>query len=675
MQNKIQAIKKIHSSAYALRMIQKAVVLSALLLVAFQADLRAQETNFTKPSWWFGAAAGANFNFYTGSTQQLNYDFRAPLAFHEGKSAALYIAPLVEYHNPASIWGVGLQVGYDSRHSEFDQIILPSNSPADLSTNLSYITVEPSLRLTPFRTGFYLYGGPRIAFNLEKRFTYKQGRNPNFPDQAATPEVKGEFSQVNKTLLSFQIGAGYDIRLSAQANQSQVVLSPFVAYQPYIGQSPRSTETWNISMLRLGAALKFGAGCKRAIPVKVEVVAEPEVQFSVISPQNIPVERRVRETFPLRNYVFFDLGSTELPGRYQRLTKEQVADFKEDQLEVLAPKSLSGRSRRSMIVYYNVLNILGDRMGKNPSSTITLVGSSEKGPLDGQKMAESVKQYLVNTFDINDTRINIEGRDKPKIPSEKPGSTSDVELLREGDRRVSIESRSPSLLMEFQSGPNASLKPVEFNATQEAPLDSYITINVKGAKDAYSSWLLETSDENGRIQNFGPYTQDKIRLPGKSILGTRSEGDYTMTLIGKTKTGNTARKTTQTHLVLWTPAENEQGIRYSVIYEFDESKTINIYEKYLTEIVAPKIPVGALVIVHGYTDVIGDENYNQKLSLARANDVKTILLKSLTNSGRKDVQIDVYGFGEDETLSPFENTFPEERFYNRTVLIDIIPKK
>ena len=72
--------------------------------------------------------------------------------------------------------------------------------------------------------------------------------------------------------------------------------------------------------------------------------------------------------------------------------------------------------------------------------------------------------------------------------------------------------------------------------------------------------------------------------------------------------------------------------------------------------------------------VIGDENYNQKLSLARANDVKTILLKSLSNSGRKDVQIDVYGFGEDEALSPFENTFPEERFYNRTVLIDIIPK-
>jgi hypothetical protein len=39
------------------------------------------------------------------------------------------------------------------------------------------------------------------------------------------------------------------------------------------------------------------------------------------------------------------------------------------------------------------------------------------------------------------------------------------------------------------------------------------------------------------------------------------------------------------------------------------------------------------------------------------------------------VKFEVYGFGEDKTAAPFENKFPEERFYNRTVVIDIIPKK
>jgi hypothetical protein len=39
-----------------------------------------------------------------------------------------------------------LQAGYDSRKGDFDQVITACDCPADLSTDLSYITVEPSLR-------------------------------------------------------------------------------------------------------------------------------------------------------------------------------------------------------------------------------------------------------------------------------------------------------------------------------------------------------------------------------------------------------------------------------------------------------------------------------------------------------------------------------------------------
>lgn len=39
-----------------------------------------------------------------------------------------------------------------------------------------------------------------------------------------------------------------------------------------------------------------------------------------------------------------------------------------------------------------------------------------------------------------------------------------------------------------------------------------------------------------------------------------------------------------------------------------------------------------------------------------------------------DVKFEVYGFGGDQKVNPFENKFPEERFYNRTVIIDIIPQ-
>jgi outer membrane protein OmpA-like peptidoglycan-associated protein len=128
-------------------------------------------------------------------------------------------------------------------------------------------------------------------------------------------------------------------------------------------------------------------------------------------------------------------------------------------------------------------------------------------------------------------------------------------------------------------------------------------------------------------------------------------------------------------MALWTPPTGEEGRRFSVIYEFNDSKSIRIYEKYLTEIVAPLIPHNAKVNIHGYTDIIGTEEFNQQLSLARAKDVEQIIKNALSKSGRKNVEFEVFGFGEDESLSQFDNKLPEERFYNRTVIIDIVPGK
>lgn len=632
-----------------------------------------QEVQYTKPSFWIGAAVGANFNYYRGTTQQLNADLTVPAAFRHGDGMGLYLAPLLEYYRPETRLGVMLQVGYDSRKGSFDDVVTPCNCRAELSTDLAYITVEPNLRFAPFRSNFYLFGGPRLAFSMNKSYTYQQRANAAFPEQQEEPALGGEFDNVHKSLISLQIGAGYDIPMSSQDNKTQFVVSPFISLHPGLGQSPRSIETWTLTTLRAGAALKFGKGTR--IESDKANVAEPEVVFTVHSPKNIPVERRVRETFPLRNYVFFDIGSTQVPERYVLLRKDQVSDFKEDQLEVFAPKHLSGRSERGMVVYYNVLNILGDRMGKNPDATITLVGSSESGPEDARILAETVSTYLTDIFGVNASRITTEGRDKPKLPSEQVGGTLELKLLREGDRRVSIESSSPAMLMEFQTGPDAPLKPVEFNAVQVAPLDSYLSFDVAGAKEAFTSWSLEITDDKGKAQNFGPYTQEHVSIPGKSILGARPQGDFKVAMVGQTKSGKTVRKETAVHIVLWTPDTNEQGMRFSVIFEFNKSTAIEIYEKYLTEVVTPKIPRNGMVIIHGHTDIIGEAENNSELSVARANAVKRIIEKSLANADRTDITFQVYGFGEDESLAPFRNRYPEERFYNRTVIIDVIPGK
>lgn len=648
----------------------KGLIVLALVWLNIQTPIQAQELQYTKPSWWFGVAGGANFNFYEGSTHQLNADFTPPVTFHKGDGIGLFVAPLIEFHRPDTRWGFMLQAGYDNRKAKFDQVTSPCDCPTDLKTNISYITVEPSLRFAPFKSSLYLFGGPRVAFNMDKSFTYQLGINPAYPNQSPTPEVKGDLSDMNKTIISMQVGLGFDIPLSSQNKKTQFVLSPFASFHPYFGQNPRSIETLNITTVRAGVALKFGQGRLIMMPEeKTVVVVEPEVQFSVYAPANVPTERRVREVFPLRNYIFFNIGSTEIPSRYALLKKEEVKNFREDQLEMVTPIDQSGRSKRQMNVYYNVINILGDRMIKNPSTTIVLVGSSEQGAQEGKQMAESVKFYLVDTFGIKASRISTKGQSKPNIPSLQPGGVLELDLLREGDRRVSIESSSPVLLVEFQSGPEA--KSSEIVVLQEAPIESYVVFDVKGANEAFTVWSIQLVDETGKAQSFGPYTQESVSLSSKSILGDKTQGDYKITMTGQTKSGKAVSKETTTHIVLWEPAKIDEGLRYSIIYEFNKSKAISIYEKYLTEVVAPKIPANGTVIIQGHADIIGQDDHNLKLSQARANDVRSIIESALSKAGRNDVKFEVNGYGEDPNHSPFNNKFPEERFYNRTVIIDI----
>jgi outer membrane protein OmpA-like peptidoglycan-associated protein len=639
------------------------LIVVTLLLLSFT-KVNAQE-EYTKPSWMFGVAAGANFNFYSGSTYMLNEGFTPLATFHKGNGVGLFLAPSIEYHRPDSRFGFILQAGYDSRRGSFDQVMTPCDCPADLETKLSYITIEPSLRFAPFKSNFYLYGGPRFAFIQDKSFTYKQGTNPNFPLQEANPDVKGDFSDMNKNIISMQIGLGYDIPLNGTTSKTQFVLSPFVAYHPYFGQNPRDVETWNITTVRAGAVLKFGQG------KLIETPATGEVSFSSTPPTNVATVKVVREVFPLRNYVFFNETSTAIPNRYVILNKSEVKDFKEDQVQFKTPNTVSGRSERQMLVYYNILNILGDRMVKNPNTKITLVGSSENGRQEGIVMAQNIKTYLVTVFEINENRIAVEGRDKPAVPSEQIGGTKELGLLREGDRRVSIESNSPELLMEFQSGKNAPLKPIEIVTGNQNPSNDVI-FDVKGAEETLSFWTLQIIDEKGKTQNYGPYTQEQVSIPRKTIMGNQPEGNYKTIMTGTTKTGKVINQESTMLLTPYVAPVVEESIRFSVIYEFNESKAINIYDKYLTEIVAPKIPQNGTVIITGHTDVIGEVDYNKNLSLARANDVKSILEKSLAASGRTDVKFQVRGEGENEKLAPFENKYPEERFYNRTVIIDII---
>ncbi len=635
--------------------IKKTIICSLLMMLAIS-NTRAQ-------TWWFGVSGAGNLNYLSGTTQRLDNAYFVPKAFHKGTSVRPYGSVLLEY-NSDKIFGFILNAAYDGRGGKFDDVIAPCNCPATLKTNLSYIALEPSLRLNLGNASpLYLFVGPRVAFNLEKNYEYTQLKQT---------DRSGSFSAINKTIFSGQVGLGYDYLISSPGSKTAVVLSPFVSYHPYFGQEPRSIESLSVTTGRAGIALKFGKGGKQKIMVSEAVtVPDREVDFSVRAPKIIPMEREVSETLPLLNYVFFDKESNAIPDRYIKLSNTAAADFKEVQLQNAQTPNTNGRSSRQLNVYYNILNIIGDRMRANPGSSVDLSGASANGPEEGKFFAEEIKQYLTSVFGISESRITTQGRTKPLIPSEQPGATKELVLLKQGDRRVDITSSSPELALEVGGG---MMKPVIIQTKIEDPLDSHLIFNTDGAADLLKSYTIDVTDSRGRVQHFGPYKRDQESISGKTILGANQQGDYTINMNGIAKNGTMVKKEATVHLTRQDEMV-EKGYRYSILFDFDKTKTIASYKKFLTDVVSPLISDGSTVIIHGHTDIIGTEEYNHTLSHDRAMEAEKILEQALSNSGKKNVAFETYGFGEDLSEAPFGNTLPEERFYNRTVVIDISSSK
>ncbi len=230
--------------------------------------LQAQTLQRVKPVWWLGQSGAVNYNTFRGTTQKLNNKFSTPTAFHQGDGFRPYASLLAEYR-PGRTFGGMLNVAYDNRGGEFDEVKAPCDCPANLKTNLSYVTIEPSLRIKPFSIPFYVFAGPVISFNVTNKFTYTQDKQD---------ERRADLSDIKKPVFSGQVGAGFDIPVSAKSNATQFTLSPFASFQSDLGRNPRKIESWSIYTVRAGIALKFGTGkiaAPQVAPVREVVVVAP----------------------------------------------------------------------------------------------------------------------------------------------------------------------------------------------------------------------------------------------------------------------------------------------------------------------------------------------------------------------------------------------------------------
>jgi OOP family OmpA-OmpF porin len=113
------------------------------------------------------------------------------------------------------------------------------------------------------------------------------------------------------------------------------------------------------------------------------------------------------------------------------------------------------------------------------------------------------------------------------------------------------------------------------------------------------------------------------------------------------------------------------SVSSDVLFEFDRADLTPAAQALLAD-VARRITEEAAgpVQIHGHTDSIGDDAYNQGLSEQRAAAVHTALVALV---GRADVTYEVAGFGETQPVAPNENPDgsdnPTGRQQNRRVTI------
>ena len=354
-------------------------------------------------------------------------------------------------------------------------------------------------------------------------------------------------------------------------------------------------------------------------------------------------EVKAKELFPLLNYIFFDENSSEIPVRYNLLNKAETADFDEQKLQ---PDQL--------YIYHNLLNIVGKRM-QGTSSKLTLYGCNSDDGLEKNNLSlsknrvESVKSYLVNVWGIEPERIEISVRNLP----EKYSTRNLIEGKFE-NKRVEMFSNDPKVFDLVELNHRTYL--VNPNAIQVKPhLQS---------KNKIVNWAFTVKQDNNNLyeKKSSEAIPELLSLNLLQNLDFKKLGksDLMLELTAIDERGNKAVPYAKRIPVDFIPSTEKQIEKVSlVLFDFNSS-ALGKKNQLVLDHIKDAFAVTKGIDIKGYTDIIGTDEYNLKLSTQRAKSLN----KTLVDSFGLKIPISVEGLGE---LSPlYDNQIPEGRFYNRT---------
>lgn len=491
--------------------------------------------------------------------------------------------------------------------------------------------------------GFHLLVGPNIGVPVENN--YERGA-----DNVSDASTNGsEMPDMPAMWASIGGGAGYDIPLTPESHK--VWLTPEVMFHyPLTNLSGNEFGDLIVKQLRGAVSLKFDIGPDEA-PAPPPVLASVDIIARGVRPDGSIASEPVsptsslhsRTSMPLLPYVFFDNNSSSIPSRYSR---QGATGF--------SVQSLSGRDAQD--ANHAVLDIVGQRLRDNAQASLTITGTNsnagaEKGNVTlSRQRAQGVRDYLVNTWGVDATRITVDARNLPEIPTNpvtQPGM--------EENRRVELASNDSRITA-----------PIRLEQRETAVAGETIVrfeTSVQPTGHPFTNWKI-TLDQNGSqvgqsLSGSGaPPSVQTMTIPNATNLVNQP---LRYRLEATDASGRTITDEGMTRIVPWT-IERSNLERFAMLsFDFDRSD-INERARQMLELISESISRDARVVrIDGFTDFTGTEEYNQNLSEARANSAVTSLRSMTTLPAATNVT------GHGERDPKFDNDLPEGRQLNRRV--------
>ncbi len=536
------------------------------------------------------------------------------------------------------------RLGYNDVGGEFDGLLPGGDNSPTLKAALSYLEISPVVQfhnLVPLEKLYFL-AGLEFGFPIIRQFD-TSGVRKDIPDAAPR--------------FAIIAGAGYTFDLS-----ENIFLSPELSFRfPFTEVSTNDAfNSWKVPQIRLGVNLTFGFTKKEEPPrMHSELhVGETEVRYYDREGNHYPLKRikvedlQYKELFPLIPYVFFDEDQAVPPEKYQDISESGEAG--EGVVKNLEPDAIS--------INKETLDIIGNRMKDNPDATITINGTRDskteaKNSELSLRRAEFAKRYLMENFGIDANRIKVTAGGLPS----KPSSSRVPDGVAE-NRRIEFSSDDPAILQPI-------IIKEKTQSISEPNLIEFVPD--VSSTDSITAWTFEISQAGKELRKYKGTGKikpiqwvifpDELRdseIPLEYYLQVKSESG-----LEREETGTIPIEYYSIVRKKEEKLPDKTISKFSLIlFDFDKADISDSDMRVIETDVVPEIKYNSTVKIYGYTDRIGDEDYNQKLAERRAEAVKDVLQNNV-----KDAKFEVYGVGYNKGL--FDNNSPIGRQLSRTVQI------